>query len=477
MSINSVLGSARLALQAQTSAMETASHNIANATVTGYSRQRVDLEPNVPLYTPWGAVGTGVVVANITRVRDTMLDTSYRTQASQSSEYGTRKDLLTSIGNVFGEPSDSGLSSTLDQFWSAWSDLANNPTSTAAKSVVQQRGSQLASTLNRFSSDLDGVAASANDRATSQVGALNRYATQIADLNQTIVAAESGGQSANDVRDMRDRALDEMSKIAPVRMVEEANGSATVYLGGMSIVDGVSTKQLSLDKSSGALALRIEGQARTVAAPGGSLGAAMGVINTDLPTAKKQLDDVAAALVTRINTIHRTGWSQAGDALGGSNWNPANPPTGSQVDFFDPTRITASTISLSAKVGSDAAYIAAGNVQNAAGNNSVANLMAGMRTDSGAILKAGSTTLTTSFGEYYRDVVTRVGVSTSDADASATVYDTLTQQADAQRQSMSGVSTDDELIEMTKRQQAYAAAAKVITAADAMSQTLIDMIH
>lgn len=206
MSINSVLGSARLALQAQTSAMETASHNIANATVAGFSRQRVDLQPNTPLYTPWGAVGTGVVVANITRVRDTMLDTTYRSQVSQSGEYGTRKDLLTRIGDVFGEPSDSGLSSTLDQFWSAWSDLANNPTSTATKSVVQERGSQLASTLNRFSSDLGGVAASASDQAVSQIGALNRYATQIANLNQTIVAAESSGQSANDVRDMRDRA-------------------------------------------------------------------------------------------------------------------------------------------------------------------------------------------------------------------------------------------------------------------------------
>lgn len=476
MSIGSVLSSARLALQAQTAAMETASHNIANASVDGYSRQRVDLEPNVPLYTPIGAIGTGVVVANVTRVRDTMLDTNYRSQASQSGAYGTRRDLLTQVSNVFGEPSDTGLSSTLDQFWGAWSDLANSPNSTAAKSVVQQRGGQLASTLNRFSSDLDGVTASANEQVTNQVDTLNRFASQVADLNRSIVAEESSGHSANDLRDVRDRALDEMNKIVPVRSLEESNGSATLYLGGIAIVDGVTMKQLSLDPSGGTLTLRAGGAA-TIGAPGGSLGAALGVINADIPGAKRQLDDMAAALVTRINAVHRTGWTQAGDALGGSNWNASAPPTGSNVDFFDSSKTTAGSISLSSAVASNASYIASSNVQNASGNNAVANAMAAMRSDTTDILKAGSSTLTSSFGEYYRDVVTRVGVATSDADSSATVYETLTNQADAQRQSVSGVSTDEELIELTKRQQAYSAAAKVITAADDMSQTLLAMIR
>lgn len=476
MSIGSVLSSARLALQAQTSAMDTASHNIANATVDGYSRQRVDLEPNVPLYTPNGAVGTGVVVANITRVRDTMLDTTYRAQASQSGTYGTRRDLLTQISNVFGEPSDTGLSSTLDQFWGAWADLANSPNSTAAKSVVQQRGGQLASTLNRFSSDLDGVTASANEQVTNQVTMLNRYTSQVAGLNRSIVAAESSGHTANDLRDVRDRAIDEMNKIVPVRSLEEPNGSSTLYLDGIAIVDGVTTKQLSVDPSGGTLTLKTSGGS-TIGAPNGSLGAALGVINTDIPAAKKQLDDLAASLVSKINAVHRTGWTQPGDALGNSNWNAAAPPTGSNVDFFDPSKTKAGSISLSSAVASNASYIASSNVQNGSGNSGVATAMAGMRSDTTNILKTGSTTLTTSFGEYYRNVVTRVGVDTSDAESSATVYETLASQVEAQRQSVSGVSTDDELIELTKRQQAYSAAAKVITAADAMSQTLLSMIR
>lgn len=477
MSINSILSSARLALNAQTIAMETASHNIANASVAGYSRQRVDMQANIPMYTPSGTVGTGVIIANIQRVRDSMLDTNYRSQAAQSGGYATQRDLLTRIGGVFGEPSDTGLSSTLDQFYSAWSDLANSPNSSAAKSVVQERGGQLASMLNRFSGDLAGISSDATSQVANQVNLLNRYASQVADLNKTIVAAESSGQSANDARDMRDRALDEMSKIAPMRALEAPSGAVGVYLGGMSIVDGVSTRPLALDATGGSLALKIAGASTTISSPGGSLGAALGVINSDIPNAKAELDHLAASLVAKINAVHQSGWSQAGDALGISNWDSTAPPTGSKVNFFDPAKTTAASISLSIQVASNASYVAAGNVQNGTGNNAVANALTSLRSDTSTILKPGSASITTSFGEYYRDLVTRVGVSTSNADSAATVYETLAQQADSQRESVSGVSTDDELIDLTKRQQAYSAAARVITAASDMSQTLLDMIR
>jgi flagellar hook-associated protein 1 FlgK len=242
-------------------------------------------------------------------------------------------------------------------------------------------------------------------------------------------------------------------------------------------VDGTNSKTLSTQTISGALHLMIGGQSVPVNNPGGTLGAGLDALNTDIPAAKSQLDDMAAAIVTTVNTIHRTGWTQAGDALGGANWNAGTPPTGSNVDFFDPTHTTAASISLSSAVASDASYIASGDVQNGTGNNNVANALAGLRDNTSSILKYGSPTQTTSIGEYYRDLVTRLGVATNDADASATVFETTTQQASLQRQSVSGVSTDDELVELTKRQQAYSAAARVITVASDMSQTLLDLIN
>jgi flagellar hook-associated protein 1 FlgK len=202
----------------------------------------------------------------------------------------------------------------------------------------------------------------------------------------------------------------------------------------------------------------------------------MDVVNTDIPDQQKQLDTLAQQLVTTVNTIHETGWSAAGDALGNANWDPSAGPTGSRVDFFDPNGVTAGTISLSAAVKKDATVIAAGNVQNGTGNTDVANQMAELRTATTSVLKYGSTTQTTSFATYYQDQVTRLGVSQSDADQTATIYSTLAQQADTQRQSADGVSTDEELVDMTKHQQAYAAAAKVITTANEMAQALLDMV-
>jgi flagellar hook-associated protein 1 FlgK len=475
MSLNSIMGTATLALQAQQTAMETAANNIANANVPGYSRQVVNLEPNTPLYTPQGAIGTGVIVQDISRVRDTMLDTNFRAQTATAGGYSTQSGILNSISQVFGEPSDTGLSNTLSQFYSSWGDLANNPNSAAAQSVVQQRGAAVASTLNQFSANLDQIASSTLDATTLQVNQINQYTSQIASINKQIVAAESNGTTANDLRDMRDNAIDALSKIVPVRVINHDNGSDTVYVAGATVVDGSDSKNFTLQGAGGSLVLQLSGRNFAAQSPGGSLGANLDALNKDIPNAKSQLDTLAAGIVKSVNAIHATGWTAAGDALGGSNWNPATPPTGSNVNFFDPTKLTAASISLSTQVASSASYIAAGDTQGATGNNNVANKMAALADDTTTMTKYGSTD-TTSVMEYYRDLVTRVGLAASDATTSSTVYSTLAQQADTQRQSVSGVSTDQELISLTKNQQAYAAAAKVITTANSMSQTLLDMI-
>ena len=479
MSLNSILGTATLALQAQQTATQTASNNIANAGTTGYSRQVVNLTPNTPLYTPSGAIGTGVLVQDISRVRNTMLDTNYRAQTSQAAAYTTQGDVLTSISNIFGEPSDTGLANTLDQFYSSWGDLANNPTSSAAQSVVQQRGAAVASQLNQFSSNLDQLSSNTLATATQQVNDINQYTTQIAALNKQIVAAESDGTTtANDLRDARDNAIDSLSQIVPVRVIGQPNGSDNVYIGGSTVVDGSSSASFALQGAAGGtLSLQLNGRSFGTQSPGGSLGANLDALNTEIPAAKSQLDTLAAGIVTSVNSIHETGWTAAGDAADGSNWDPSAGATGSNVDFFDPTKLTAGSISLSAQVASNASFIAAGDVQNATGNNDIANKIAALGNDTTTMTKYGSTTQTTSINAFYNDLVTRVGVATSNATSSATVYTTLAQQADTQRQSVSGVSTDEELVSLTKTQQAYAAAAKIITTASAMSQTLLDMIQ
>src|SRR5689334_8117904 len=119
--------------------IQVAGHNIANSETEGYSVQRATITSNTPQRFSYGSVGTGISVSQILRTRDETLDAAYRTESSNASAYRTKNQLLGAVEDILGEPSDDGLASSLDAFWGAWSDLANSPTSGAARSTVQQR--------------------------------------------------------------------------------------------------------------------------------------------------------------------------------------------------------------------------------------------------------------------------------------------------------------------------------------------------
>lgn len=469
MSINSILNSARLGLSAQQAITQTITQNVTNATTDGYTRQRALTQ----------TVSTGgVIVSNVERIRDSLLDTNFRHHAPMSSGYSTRASGLERISGIFNEPGDSGLAATLNQFWDAWSDLANSPNNAAAKSVVQQRGDQLANTLNRFSKDLDADLNSFGSALSGNVSDFNRITKQIADINRQVIAFESGGQTASSLRDTRDQLIDTLASLTSITSIEQTNGSVTVYLGGSAIVDGVSSKEITLSGSplSGGVSLLLDGRAVRLDSSNGSIGAYQQLINSDIPKLKSELDSIAAGLVNTVNSAHRTGWTAAGELEGLSNWDIATPPTGSNIDFFNSANVTAANISLSQWVSSNPSYIASGNIQNATGDNSVALGLSQLR-NSPSILRVGSTTDSLSFNEFFRDTVTRLGVATDDAQVSFTIYNSLTINAETNRASSSGVSIDEELIALTLHQQAYSAASRVVTTADSMAQTLLDMVR
>ncbi len=465
-SIGSILSVARTALTAHQAAIGVVSHNIANATTDGYSRQRAELIPGRPLNTPVGGVGTGVFVADIGRLRDRILDHSYREETSGSGYWNRRASVLGEVEALHGDITTGNLPAALDSFWNAWSDLSNDPTSSTARVVVRQAGEQVVQQLRRLSTGIDRVGAGVALRLGQEVGDINRIATEIGALNVQIVAAEAGGSTAADLRDARDRAIDRLASFANVNVAERSSGSVGVSIAGVNIVDGAEVTRVVANTSGGVWTLRSE-RGVTFSPVGGSVGAAMDVLNGDLPAAKAQLDTLARSLAEAVNGVHRTGMNAAGQT---------------DVLFFDdqgdPTTITAQSLSLSAAVRANAQAIAAGTPATdagtglptyGAGRNDVALALGSLRDAPVASLGGRS------IADSYASQVSDLGAEIRAARDAVATHDVLASQAELRRSSVSGVSIDEELVQLIRFQNAYSAAARLVTTADEMLQTILDM--
>ncbi len=472
MSINSLLNTARDAMTAQQLAVQIASQNIANASTAGYSKQRVDLQASLPTVFPYGSVGTGVSVAGITRARDALLDSSYRNNAAGSAAANASSTALSQIQSVFGEPSDTGLSASLDAFYTAWSDLSSDPTNSAAKSVVRQAGQNLASTLNRFASQINLLDQNNREGMNSDVGQVNMLAKQIAELNNKIVTAQSNGQPANDLSDQRDLLLDQITSLTGGQVVPHANGSVAVYAAGAMIVDDTTVKPLEMYDGQPP-EVRYANSTTAIHGIGGSLGAKLDISATQVPTVLSKLDALASSLVTSVNAIHS-----------GATTFSGNPPVaGTAGNFFDVTvpppvggdpRLTALGIRLSPTLGGPDDVAASGAGASGPGDNTAALALANLRTTAQTLTSiAGSTTAT--LGDYFNETVGGLATATQQAQDEATVQTTLASNADTLRQSVSGVSTDEELIDIIQHQHAYQAAARLVSVVNDMMNSLVTM--
>jgi flagellar hook-associated protein 1 FlgK len=474
MSIQNAIAIARSGLYAQQLAIQVASQNIANAQTQGYTRQTLVISPTYPQSTPIGILGTGVR-ADITRQRDKLVDETYRREAGRNASYTARSDILGQIETVYGEPSDSGLSATMDAFWSSWGDLSNEPTSAPAKAMVRQRAEDVATAINGISGRITEIADRVKSRITDTVSQINSLASQIATLNGNITSTEAGVNVASDLRDSRDRMLDQMAKLGNTRVIESANGSVQVIVDGEALVDGNTARALDAPTFTTVgtqVTVQVTRGGDPVLFPtdGSALGEMVRVLNTEISGtngALGRLDALASGLVTTTNELHRQGWSSSGEALGAGVW--VGTPTGSNVDLFDPAGLTAGTMALSSAVQADYTTIAAGYTKDASSSNQLALDIASLRDDTTTM--GGSR----SFAGDYKDLVTGVALKISSANNSATVYDTLATNASNRRESISGVSTDEELISLTQHQQAYGAAAKLLQVADEMLQTLLQI--
>jgi flagellar hook-associated protein 1 len=458
---SSILSIARNALHAHQVAVQVTANNITNAETPGYSRQRALLNPGDPVLVNPGWLGTGVSVADVSRLRDSLLDVAVRRESAGASGFGVRRDLLAQVETALGEPSENGLAAGLDAFWSSWADLANDPASGSARAAVQQNGARVASLLNGFDRRLADLGDQAALRFEGSVGELNGLLGKVADLNERIMAAEVGGQTAGNLRDLRDSAVDEIAKLADVRVLPRQDGTYGLVIGGSTVVDGNQARmlraQVTRDDAGRVVGLAVSERSQTLVEVGGLLGGAAAAAG-DIASVRRDLDRMAAKLVEHVNGVHQ----QAGEDA---------PP------IFDPERTTARSIRLSAEISADPGRIAAGRADVGSTDNSIALELAAFReTPLDLTLEGEDGPLLRTFADFYRDTVTGVGFRSSEASRDAAAAEALTSQAELRRQSVSGVSVDEELILLMRHQQAYTAATRLVSAADEMMKSIIGLV-
>ncbi|MCA0971567.1 flagellar hook-associated protein FlgK [Halobacillus litoralis] len=224
---------AKRGLFTQQSALYTTGHNISNANTPGYTRQRVNFEqtspfppasrnrPEIP-----GQMGSGVQAQSIERVREEFLDLQYRNENTKTGYYESLSNSMRKMEEVMNEPSDQGLSKTMDRFWQSLQDLSTNPEDAGARSVVRQRGMAVAETFNYLSSSLTSIQKDLKNEINVTSQELNSYSQQLNNLNKQIAEVEPHGYVPNDLYDERDRLLDQMSEVVNIDVTYTSSGGA-----------------------------------------------------------------------------------------------------------------------------------------------------------------------------------------------------------------------------------------------------------
>lgn len=445
---------------AQQRALNTVSHNIANATTPGFTRQRVDLaasmaHPLPGLNTAVGAgqLGTGVLAVQHSRVRDQFVDITVRTQAASVGQWTTRATALRSLDTMIDELGDTGLTSLLSAYWGSIQAVSLQPDSAAGREGVRAAGQNLVDGFRDLNARLVDAGSEADARIALQVARVNDLAGQINGLNQSIAIVVATGQQPNDLRDQRDLLVDELSGYADISVSQGAGDKLSIAVGTQLLLDsGSDTVNVMAVDATGAASVGGVPVTLTNGSLRGLVDLRDGVIGG--PTGYiAQLDALAASLVASVNGVHSAGYG-----LDGSTGN----------DFFAGT--TADTIAISTAVAGSVDTIAAS--ATAGGVPADADNAVALAQLQFVVQTIG--TSTTTIDGFYQQFVAKLGVDADQAYRMAYVQMGVLDAALARRESVSGVNLDEEAVDMVRFTKSYNAAARMVTAVDEMLETIIN---
>jgi len=474
------------AILSQQTALSTTGQNIANANTKGYTRQEAVLSAAIPLASPSpnnGTIpmqmGTGVEVSEFRRIREGYLDSQFRSEQQQAGYWETKASALSQLEDVFNELSGTGLSTSLIKFWQGLQELAKQPESLSARVVVTADGKAVADNLNQLYSGIANAENSMEAQLKSDETEINAAASEIASLNLQISKNIGSGQQPNDLLDRRDLLLDNLSKLVDIEVKQGDNGQVNVLVGGEKLVNGNSASEVSIDTVKGGLLV----SGKLVQLSGGEVKGLLethGYADTDgkmvgrIPELRANLDLLAVTIAESINGIHASNEARNLDDIRARSTDPNAALD--QLNFFvdkdDPSQPpkNAGNMIVNPKLLDNPNKVAAA-ISDNIGDGSNALKMSDLFTDK---INIGGNN--TTIGDFYQTVIGQLATEVQSAQQSSDDSSMMMTMVDNQRQSVSGVSIDEEMTNMIRYQQAYNAAARYVSAVNGLLDTLINGI-
>jgi flagellar hook-associated protein 1 len=473
---------ARLGMTAQQRALEVTSHNIANANTPGYSRQIARMVTTAPMPFPdgKGSLGSGVRVAEITRVRDNFLSSQIRKEMNTLGSWDTRANVFEQIEMIFMEPSQTGFNSVLGRFFDSFQDLSLNPESSPARAVLVENADALVQSARHINSQLNSIRSDIDDQISLAVMEINSLATQIKDLNTQIIRLVSMKETPGDLLDRRDILVDKMAELADFRVQESTSGSLNIYFNGRALVQEGSVYKLHVSapvsNEAGwppAPQITWERDGMPASLKSGQVGGLLTVRDNHLRHYVEDFASLVWGVAEAVNTVHEDGMDLHGNR---------------GVSFFLGSHLETLTVNpeLKANHGKIAAAVYHPDGPRP-GDGEQAKRIAQLRYEQLSLfpdavpqlrlrLPQTGETGTTTMESFYRDAIARLGVDAQESSRMAENQMSLLSMMARRQESISGVSLDEELANMVQFQLAYQASARLITTFDEILDTVINQM-
>jgi flagellar hook-associated protein 1 FlgK len=474
------------ALLAQRFGLDVTSNNIANVNTPGYSRRVAVMAEDTSIRKNGFFMGNSVVVQKIQTFRNEYYDKEIRNNESKKAAFDVDSQFLKRVETILGEPNGDSIDKSLNEFFKAFDQVANNTESVPFRSFVLEKGQELTEKFNNTALSLDDLRSETLTGIKSNVDAINIILKDISELNKlSSYNINKDGDSSQQYADQRENKIQELSKLIDIKVASNEDTSVNIFMNGINLVSGVYYSEINYkmttDPATNEITANIykrdidTGVETQLEAQSGAIFSNLKMHNELLDpldssgnfSVAKELNNFVNAFATKINELFVTGF-------GLEDTDPLSPPRRYLFEPYDSSSgtpsagISASNIRVNNSLLQNPKDVPLSSKAGEPGNSDIARSVAKLSNDK------------TFYGnmspiEYYSNYISKIGSAARTSVDGISTTKLIDEQLNTQRESLMGVNLDEEAINLIKFQKGFEAASRIISITNELLSTLINL--